>query len=182
MRRLLLASFSSLAMLATSSVAWAVDSWSIEAGASRHSPSTSVVRGAVQWQWESPWSTSNGWQGTGFWDLSLAQWRTREAGRRYSVTDVGITPTVRFEGTRGGAKPYAEAGLGLHYLSDTLVYPSRPFSSHLQFGTHLGLGVRFGDKGQFDIGYRFQHLSNAGIDKPNPGIDLHLIRLQIRLD
>jgi opacity protein-like surface antigen len=182
MRKLLVTPVFLSLLAALSSTALAVDAVSIEAGSSRQSPSTSVVRGALQWNWDSPWTNGKGWQGTGFWDLSLAQWRTREAGRRYSLTDLAFTPTIRFESTHGGSKPYAEAGLGLHYLSDTLIYPSRPFSTHLQFGTHLGLGVRFGDKGQFDLAYRFQHVSNAGIDKPNPGIDLHLIRLQIRLD
>lgn len=47
-----------------------------------------------------------------------------------------------------------------------------------QFGDHLGLAYRFGEKGALDASYRFQHLSNAGIKEPNNGIDFHQIRLQ----
>lgn len=45
-----------------------------------------------------------------------------------------------------------------------------------QFGDHLGVGMIFGDRGQFDLGYRFQHVSNADIKKPNSGINIQQIR------
>jgi len=32
---------------------------------------------------------------------------------------------------------------------------------------------RLGEHQQFDLGYRFQHLSNGGIKKPNQGINLN---------
>ncbi|MDP1996021.1 MAG: acyloxyacyl hydrolase, partial [Gallionella sp.] len=41
---------------------------------------------------------------------------------------------------------------------------------------HVGVGARFGDRRQFDLGYRFQHLSNGGIKKPNQGINFNQIR------
>ena len=52
------------------------------------------------------------------------------------------------------------------------------FGSSFQFGDHIGAGVRFGDKGRYDVGYRYQHLSNAGIKEPNQGINFHQLRLQ----
>jgi len=51
-------------------------------------------------------------------------------------------------------------------------------STAFQFGSHIGFGYRFGVTNSFDIGYRFQHLSNAGIKHPNSGINFHQIRLQ----
>ncbi len=41
----------------------------------------------------------------------------------------------------------------------------------------MGVGYRFDRKG-FEIGYRFQHISNAGIKEPNDGINFHQLRLQ----
>ncbi|MBK8571024.1 MAG: acyloxyacyl hydrolase [Nitrosomonadales bacterium] len=32
--------------------------------------------------------------------------------------------------------------------------------------------MRFGDRKEFDLSYRFQHLSNGSIKTPNPGITL----------
>lgn len=39
----------------------------------------------------------------------------------------------------------------------------------------LGLTLRLGQ--DLGVGYRFQHMSNGGIDKPNPGLDLHAFAL-----
>jgi hypothetical protein len=41
------------------------------------------------------------------------------------------------------------------------------FTSHLAFNFDLGAHVR--------LSYRFQHMSNAGIAKPNPGLNMHML-------
>jgi len=78
----------------------------------------------------------------------------------------------------GAVAPYLEAAVGLHLLSHTSVSLERRFSTAFQFGNHLGLGLRFGSQRAFDLGYRFQHLSNAGIKRPNQGINFHQVRFQ----
>ena len=93
--------------------------------------------------------------------------------------DFGLTPVLRLQPNNpAGFSPYAELGVGFHFLSSTSVSPQRQFGSSFQFGDHVGAGVRFGDKGQYDIGYRYQHLSNAGIKQPNQGINFQQLRLQ----
>jgi len=62
-------------------------------------------------------------------------------------------------------------------LSKTSLGDKR-FSTMFQFGDHLGVGYRFGTKGAFDLSYRYQHLSNASIKRPNNGINFNQIRLQ----
>ena len=52
------------------------------------------------------------------------------------------------------------------------------FSSNFQFGDHVAGGVRFGDKGQYDVQLRLQHLSNGGIKHPNPGINFAILGFQ----
>ncbi len=49
--------------------------------------------------------------------------------------------------------------------------------SRFEFGTHIGLGMTFGDRQQFDVSYRIQHFSNAGITSTNPGINFNEIRI-----
>ena len=66
---------------------------------------------------------------------------------------------------------YAEAGIGAHLLSETQINDHRRFSTAFQFGDHVGVGLRFGQRGEYDLGYRFQHLSNADIKKANDGIN-----------
>lgn len=75
-----------------------------------------------------------------------------------------------------GWRPYAEGAIGVHFISDTHVNAGRDMGSAFQFGDHLGVGLMFGNKGQFDLGYRFQHLSNADIKSPNDGTNFQQIR------
>jgi hypothetical protein len=73
--------------------------------------------------------------------------------------------------------PFIEAAVGFHLLSHTSI-GDRRMSTAFQFGNHIGVGYRFGAKAHYELGYRFQHLSNASIKRPNPGINFHQIRLQ----
>lgn len=44
---------------------------------------------------------------------------------------------------------------------------------HLQFVSHAGFIVRLDE--EIGVTYRFQHMSNASLSHPNPGVDLHAI-------
>ena len=89
------------------------------------------------------------------------------------TADVGVTPVFRFE----RAPLYLEAAIGLH-LVQTHISAARVFSTAVQFGDHVGVGWR---SGHWDFAARLQHLSNAGLDHPNPGINFVLVRAQYEL-
>ena len=170
-------------MAAAAGGPFAVDGISFEYGDSDSSNSeVTLYRVGLQWDWKKRWLETGGWHLGGYWDLSLGYWdnRTRAPLKTHgSITDIGLTPVLRFQQTNPrGLSPYAEAGIGFHALSATSVSTERRFSTQFQFGDHVGFGVRFGEKGEFDLGYRYQHLSNADIKKPNQGISFHQIRLQ----
>ena len=116
----------------------------------------------------------------GYWEANLGYWDNRSNGRTADeLFDIGFTPVFRLQqNSITGLSPYAELGVGIHFLSRTSVSTQRQFGSSFQFGDHYGAGVRFGDRGRYDIGYRYQHLSNAGIKQPNQGINFHQLRLQ----
>ena len=161
--------------------AHAVDSMSLEYGASDSSHAdVDVARVGLQWNWAKRFALGQDWHIGGVWDLSLAYWNNDSPGRtNSSLADVGFTPVVRLQQNNPGElAPYLEAGIGAHLLSKSSVSTERRFGTLFQFGSHLGMGLRFGAKHAFDIGYRFQHLSNAGIKDPNQGINFHLVRLQ----
>lgn len=64
---------------------------------------------------------------------------------------------------------YAEAGVGPTVLSRTR-FAGKEFGSAFQFGDHVGLGMVINRAHR--IGVRYSHFSNAGIKKPNPGLDV----------
>jgi hypothetical protein len=173
------------ALLFASAGAFAVDSTSFEYGKSDSSNSSvKLYRLGMQWDWNKKLIEYGGWHIGGFWDVDLGYWDNKSPFQTggystSSIEEIGLTPTFRLQqNTISGFSPYAELAVGFHFLSHTFVGAQRQFGSSFQFGDHVGAGVRFGDKGQFDIGYRYQHLSNGGIKGPNQGINYNIIRLQ----
>ena len=157
-----------------SAPAAAVDGIAVEYG---QGDGADMGRIGVQWDWNKRWFEGKSWHVGGYWDLALGYW-TRDAGpgQNDELADLGLTPVFRLQGNdlKG---PYAELGIGFHLLSKTSLGDKR-FSTKFQFGDHLGIGYRFGAKGAFDVGYRYQHLSNASIKRPNNGINFHQVRVQ----
>ena len=160
-----------------SAPALAVDGFAVEVG---RGDGVDMGRIAVQWDWSQPLLKWSDWQIGGFWDVAVGQWHKSGVapGENDNITEIGITPVFRIEGT-SRVGPYVEAGIGVHLLSHSQIGDKR-MSTAFQFGDHVGFGYRFGAKSAFDLGYRFQHLSNASIKRPNPGINFHQVRLQYR--
>jgi hypothetical protein len=51
-------------------------------------------------------------------------------------------------------------------------YGRHDLGGPLQFTGHLGVAYRL--HRSVEVGYRLQHMSNAGIYDPNPGLDMHM--------
>lgn len=120
------------------------------------------------------------WQ-LGDWDFSLrgelhAAWLHNSEGEDpRTLGAFGVTPLVRFGKTSGVIQPYIEAGVGVRLLTGTQLNDSYDISTAFQFADMAGVGFKFGERGQYEIGYRFQHISNASIKRPNPGINFQLV-------
>ncbi len=158
--------------------AYAVDGVFIEYGQGNN---VSMARLGTQWEWQRSWLGDGAWLLTASWEVALGAWRGHKPNdNNQTVADLGVTPVFRLVRKEGsGMTPYLELGImGLHLIRPTFIYSGRKFGSAFQFGHLLGFGVNFGDRRQFVLGYRFQHLSNAGIVEPNQGInfsELHFV-------
>jgi hypothetical protein len=152
----------------------AVDGMALEAG---RGDGTDMGRIAIQWDWEKRLYQGGGWNVGGYWDLGFGYWRNASfPGRNKEITEIGLTPVLRFQ--RDSLEGlYGELGIGWHLQSHTTI-GDKSMSTAFQFGNHLGIGYRFGAKRAYDLSYRFQHLSNASIKRPNDGINFNQIRLQ----
>jgi lipid A 3-O-deacylase len=151
-----------------------VDGAAVEGGRGR---GADMARLALQCDWGKRWFQGGGWHVGGYWDAALGRWWTDAApGQNRVLTELGLTPVFRLQhdGLEG---LYLEAAIGIHLLSQTSI-GDRRFSTTFQFGDHIGGGYRFGARRAFEIGYRFQHISNADINTPNRGMDFHQLRLQ----
>jgi lipid A 3-O-deacylase len=134
----------------------------------------------VQHDWQSKWLQRGNWHMGGYWDLQAGRW---SGDAKRTITDVGLTPVFRYQQTvPSSISPYVEGAIGFHLIEPVRMDEHRGFSSAFQFGDHVGVGARFGEHGRYDLGLRFQHLSNAGIKKPNNGINFTQLRFQLHLD
>ncbi len=57
-------------------------------------------------------------------------------------------------------------------------FGTKNFGGNAQFTTHAGVNVDIGCA--FRVSYRFQHMSNAGLDVHNPGLNLHVFGVSYR--
>jgi len=66
-------------------------------------------------------------------------------------------------------QPYFKGGVGLVYITQHTIEQGSQFN----FNEYLGLGMHYFFKKNLalTVEYRYRHLSNAGIDKPNSGIN-----------
>ena len=159
-----------VAALAWAGAALAIDSVSAEVG--RGTGSASLGRVGLQWSGHTTFFAARGKELRHYLDLSFGAWN----GGQDTVYDFSVTPVFRL--ARAGGTPYIEAAIGFHFLYDLDVGHGREFSTHFQYGDHVGVGWRFGSRREWDVSGRLQHLSNGGLRDPNPGINFLQLRLQ----
>lgn len=112
--------------------------------------------------------------------LGASVWRVPDLGGVTRRFDVNVTPIWRSESAFGGAaKGYVEAGLGVYLLSHSIHNDTNRLPTSLEFGSHLGAGVRLDPR--LSVGLAVQHISNAGIKQPNGGINLYMLTASYRL-
>jgi hypothetical protein len=176
--RILLVSLLLLAQLGTAHAAkgrW-VDSISLSVGTDDNSIDSNVFRLGIQNRWNRTLFNGGAWFVAGYWDLSLAYLESDVDNS--DLYDIGITPVLRLQrdaDLSSGVSPFSEIGIGAHLLSETEI-GGHDLDTALQFGSHLGIGLGFGDKGRYEVTYRYQHLSNTDLGDDNDGVDFHLLK------
>ena len=158
------------------------DAAAIEGGAdqrNQHRTTAYRVGGALVWDWGVKWLPFHGWYLGGQWEANVGYWNG-EGGKTGvdQLWDFGITPVFRIQTDDRiwGVYPFLEGAVGAHLFTET-EFGNQQFGIHYSFGDHLGAGIRFGDHGQYELNYRYQHLSNAGLGDPNNGINFNVLRL-----
>ena len=157
-----------------------IDAMSLTYGEDMDNNETTLYRLGLQNKWERTWLNDGAWYVGGYWDAELAYMESdHKNSENDNLFDMGLTPVFRMQrdaSLSSGVSPYAEVGIGPHLISETRL-GKQQYSTALQFGSLIGFGLGFGDRGQYEVSYRYQHLSNADIKTPNQGMNLHLLRL-----
>jgi lipid A 3-O-deacylase len=141
-----------------------------------------TIRLGLQKDWNRKWFTEGAWYLSGYWEAELSRWNS-DSGR-YGIShlwELDFRPVFRLYRKTGpdDIQPYAEAGIGAAFLSETEL-DDKNFSSAFQFCSDIGFGMLFGRQRRFELGYRLFHISNGGIKNPNPGVNFNVVRLGYR--
>jgi lipid A 3-O-deacylase len=96
---------------------------------------------------------------------------------RNTVYGVGINPLGLkwIFATRGSVQPYLELGGGALFTSHDV--PSR--TSTVNFTPSAAFGMHFLGERAWSVEVRYMHVSNAGLSKPNPGINTIQVRVGV---
>ncbi|KVE26957.1 deacylase [Burkholderia singularis] len=166
------------ALLGVSGVACA-DRWGLQLGGGIGDHD--VKKGDIAVVWDPNWS----WWEIGGWHFAfvaeghVSYWRyTGDAAIHSNVWEFGATPVLRFIKGSGYVRPFIEAGVGVRLLTHPTISSRYSMSTAFQFADMVGIGAQFGDRQQYQAGFRFQHESNAGIKHPNPGINFSQLYVQ----
>jgi hypothetical protein len=94
-----------------------------------------------------------------------------------SAMELGGGPLLRYRMVRDWVQPYAEVGVGMLYndLKNFSLESRLLFSVSGAVGVEIPVGERFG----ITTGYRFRHISNAGQDEVNPGLNSNVIAVGV---
>ena len=142
-------------------------------------PTQAVSAGA---QWTLPWHP--GWGGgavSSYLEAAIGRWRTEDSGVQHTawVTQLGLTPVLRYRWNGGDSPWFLDAGIGVNVLTPVFRDGNRQFSTAFNFGDHIALGRSFGADRKQELSLRLQHFSNAGIKHPNPGINFIQLRYTV---
>lgn len=136
-------------------------------GQSEHVRKAGVI---VGWDHGQPLWQGERWRLALRHEAELAAWRVPRAR---NLVELGYSPVLRLERPLAapGASFFVEGSIGVRLLSHTRLSSERGLSTAFQFADMLGLGWQWGAGGRSTLGLRLQHISNADIKKPNPGIN-----------
>jgi lipid A 3-O-deacylase len=144
--------------------------------------STETLVAGLSWDWSWRKTFGRGQLG-GDWEMSVGRWSTHygPAPRASAwITQIGLTPVLRWYTDASRQTWFAEGGIGLNWLLPIYRSGGKRFSTTFNFGDHLAFGRRFGSSNGHEIALRYQHFSNAGIDHPNPGENFVQLRYSCR--
>jgi len=157
---------------------WTPSSFFVQAGGGEDR--VRAASAGLRWDWD--WRSSLlGAEVTGTTEVFVSNWRARDlAGGRENFIQLGVVPMFRFRPGAGQSPWFFEAGIGLSVTDERFVTANKTFSTRWNFSDNFAFGRNFGDKGQHELSLRWQHTSNGGVKKPNPGLDLLLVRYATR--
>ncbi len=144
-----------------------------------------VVVGMIALDYHFDWQRAIGKHGviSPYCEFLLGYWEGEEGHTGVtSLHEAGLSLLLRYRYIRqplATFHPYIDAGVGLHYLTEDRI-EGKELGRNWQAGSNIGIGLLFPRDERFELGLRLRHLSNAGTDDFNWGVNQLLARFGVR--
>lgn len=136
--------------------------------------SLNQIRFALGADWQDKLYDSEHFAISGRWEVNVNYWHSSLVSPLNQEGFIlGLTPVFNYDWKLNPITLYIELGGGPQLLSNVTI-ENEFKSTQFQFGSILGLGIK---NKNFEVGYRYLHISNANIELPNPGTDIHGVHL-----
>jgi len=136
--------------------------------------STSLLRLGLRKSFQSSWWHSDLGALSGYWAAGYTYW---DGDKKTSNHSLSVSPVFVYEFNAARIKPYIEAGIGVAAFRHTRV-EQRDLSTAFQFKDRIGVGLGYRNQ---RLGLSAIHYSNAGIKKPNDGINTYSLHYSLAL-
>lgn len=111
-------------------------------------------------------------------EVLVNRWRFEAVGGGHDeLTQFVLLPSLRMRLDRGRSPWFIELGIGASWMDRSFETPHKTFSTRWNFYDVLGIGRTFnGGSETHEVALRWTHVSNCGIENPNPGQDFLQLR------
>lgn len=147
--------------------------WYVQGGAAEDAQSL-TVGASRDWRWQTQYRYGHV---SGQWQGEVGRWHSDSE----DSTQVGVSPALHWRPNGWSDGWFVEGGIGVNVIFPRYDTRVKAFSTTFNFGDHVALGKRFGHNDQHEWSVGFQHFSNAGIQRPNPGENFLQFRYTHRL-
>lgn len=147
--------------------------WFVQGGVAEDAHAL-TVGASRDWRWEKQYRYGHV---SGQWQAEIGRWHSDSD----NSTQVGFTPALRWRPNGWSEGWFVEGGIGVNVIFPKYNTRKKEFGTTFNFGDHIAVGKTFGADRQHEWSLRFQHFSNARIEKPNPGENFLQFRYTHRL-
>lgn len=172
--RLLLAGLCAAGFHAAHAFDWKPDGASLQVGAG--GKGTSLAGAGIVWDWDFQRMRRKA-ELTAHTEFMVNHWRGNAIGGGHQgVTQLVLLPSLRMRLARGASRWFIELGIGASWMDQEFETPRKRFGSQWNFYDMMGLGYNLDAEHRHELGFRWVHVSNAGLEHPNPGQDFLQLR------
>lgn len=108
------------------------------------------------------------------WELNATRWDPHGDGANGVTYSLGLRASLRYAAGDSG-RTFLEAGTGPMWIENPRLRETFDLGGELHFNTHVGIGRVLGAVRAHELAASLHHVSNADLERVNPGIDFLLI-------